>query len=338
MNIQTNISLKQYNTFGIDVSAKYLFAFSTSDDLQYLLSDQSFKNEEKLVLGGGSNILFTKNINALVLKNEIGGIELIEETENHFLVKAGAGVVWHDFVIYCIQKGYAGIENLALIPGNVGASPMQNIGAYGVEIKDVFHSLEAIHLSDNKKVTITKSECDFGYRESVFKHAYKNQFVITSVVYQLNKKPEFHFSYGSIKEELDRLQIHDLSINAIAQAVMNIRRSKLPDPKIIGNAGSFFKNPEIDSSFFNELKNSFPQIVGYANDSEMIKVAAGWLIENCGWKGYRAGDAGCLDKQALVLVNFGKASGNEIFDLSEKIIESVKNKFGIQLQREVNIY
>jgi len=339
LNLQSNISLKQYNTFGIDVYAKYLFAFSTTDELQYLLSDKSFQNEEKLVLGGGSNILFTKNVEALVLKNEITGIELIEETENYFFVKAGAGVAWHEFVMYCIQKGYAGIENLALIPGNVGASPMQNIGAYGVEIKDVFHSLEAIRISDNEKVILTKSACEFGYRESVFKHAYKNQFVITSVIYQLNKKPEFHISYGAIKEELDRLQIHDLSINAIAQAVMNIRRSKLPDPNVIGNAGSFFKNPEIDSSFFNELKNNFPQIIGYcSNESAKTKVAAGWLIENCGWKGYRSGDAGCHDKQSLVLVNFGKASGNEIFDLSEKIIESVKNKFGVQLQREVNIY
>ena len=273
-----------------------------------------------------------------MLKNEIEGIELIEETENHFYVKAGAGVIWHDLVLYCIQNGYAGIENLALIPGNVGASPMQNIGAYGVEIKDMFHSLEAIHILDNKKFVLTKSECDFGYRESVFKHAYKNQFVITSVIYQLNKKPEFHIAYGAIKEELDRMKIQDLSIDAIAQAVMNIRRSKLPDPKVVGNAGSFFKNPEIESSFFNELKNKFPQIVGYSNDSALTKVAAGWLIENCGWKGYRTGDAGCHDKQALVLVNFGKATGNEIFDLSEKIIESVKNKFGIQLQREVNIY
>lgn len=338
MNLQSNISLKQYNTFGIDVIAKYFAAFSSTDELQYLLSDKSFQNEEKLVLGGGSNILFTKNVEALVLKNEIGGIALIEETENHYFVKAGAGVVWHELVMQCIQNGYAGIENLALIPGNVGASPMQNIGAYGVEIKDVFHSLEAIHISDNKKVVITKSDCEFGYRESVFKHAYKNQFIITSVTYQLNKKPEFHTSYGAIKEELDRLQIYDLSIDAIAQAVVNIRRSKLPDPKIIGNSGSFFKNPEIDSSFFNELKIKFPQIVGYSNDSALTKIAAGWLIENCGWKGYRAGDAGCHDKQALVLVNFGKATGNEIFDLSEKIIESVKNRFGIQLEREVNIY
>ena len=338
MNLQSNISLKQCNTFGIDVYAKYLFAFSSTDELQYLLSDKSFQNEEKLVLGGGSNILFTKNVEALVLKNEIGGIELIKETENHFYVKAGAGVVWHELVLHCIQKGYAGIENLALIPGNVGASPMQNIGAYGVEIKDVFHSLEAIRISDNKKVILTKSECEFGYRESVFKHAYKNQFVITSVIYQLNKKPEFHISYGAIKEELDRMEIQDLSIDAVAHAVMNIRRSKLPDPKVVGNAGSFFKNPEIDSSFFNELKNKFPQIVGYSNDLVFTKVAAGWLIENCGWKGYRTGDAGCHDKQALVLVNFGNATGNEVFDLSEKIIKSVKNKFGIELQREVNIY
>ena len=337
MNIKTNISLKSYNTFGIDVNAKYFFEFSSVDDLQYLLSDKSLKNEEKLVLGGGSNILFTRDVDALVLKNEIGGIELINEDDTHFYIKAGAGVVWHEFVLYCINHGYAGIENLALIPGNVGASPMQNIGAYGVEIKDVFHSLEAIDIIENKKVVFTNSECEFGYRESVFKNIYKNQFVITSVVYQLNKTPKYNIEYGAIREELDNMKIDHLSINSIAQAVMNIRRSKLPDPKIIGNAGSFFKNPEISSAEFENLKTEFPKLVGYKNENNSVKVAAGWLIENCGWKGYRIGDAGCHEKQALVLVNFCNASGDEIYDLSEKIIESVKNKFGIQLQREVNI-
>ena len=291
----------------------------------------------KLILGGGSNILFTKNFDGIVLKNEIKGIELVSEDDEHIYVKAGAGENWHQFVLYCIQQNYAGVENLSLIPGCVGASPMQNIGAYGVEIKDVFHQLEAFHLDDKTLKTFRLSECELGYRESVFKRKLKDQFIIISVTYKLRKKPVFNISYGAIQQELDKMAVQQLSIAAISQAVINIRSSKLPDWKVVGNAGSFFKNPQIQKHKFLELKEVFPGIVGYAAGEEYIKLAAGWLIEQCGWKGYRKGDAGCYPKQALVLVNYGAATGEEIYYLSEQIIESVQQKFGVTLEREVNI-
>lgn len=290
-----------------------------------------------LILGGGSNILFTKNVNGLVLKNELKGIEVISEAGDVVHVKAGAGENWHRFVIYCIQNNFAGVENLSLIPGNVGASPMQNIGAYGVEIKDVFHSLEAFHIKEKKIVSFSLDDCEFGYRESVFKGKYKNEFVITNVTYRLNKTPHYNISYGAIKEELEVMKIEDLGIQAISQAVINIRSSKLPDPAVIGNAGSFFKNPEVNNNEFENLKNKFPAMVGYDLNNGKTKLAAGWLIEQCGWKGFRKGDAGCHSRQALVLVNYGDATGEEIYTLSEEIINSVKEKFGVTLHREVNI-
>jgi UDP-N-acetylmuramate dehydrogenase len=270
------------------------------------------------------------------LKNEVGGIEVVQNNEEYVYVKAGAGINWHEFVLYCIGKNYAGIENLSLIPGNCGASPMQNIGAYGVEIKDVFHELEAFHLEDQVMKTFSLEECQFGYRESVFKRQYKGQFVITSVTYRLRKHPVFNTSYGAINQELERMGVKELSIQVISQAVINIRTSKLPDWKEIGNAGSFFKNPQIPNSKFQLLKEQYPAIVGYPQ-GEGTKLAAGWLIEQCGWKGYRKGDAGCYPKQALVLVNYGHASGGEVYALSEEIIQSVKDKFGVTLEREVNI-
>ncbi len=337
MSIQSNISLKQFNTFNIDVSAKHFAAFNSIDQLEELLHDPLLSDNPTMVLGGGSNILFTKNVEAVVLKNEITGIEKISEDENYYYIKAGAGESWHHFVMHCLQNGYAGIENLALIPGNVGASPMQNIGAYGVEIKDVFHSLEAIHLNDKQKKVFTVDECDFGYRESVFKNRYKNEFVITAVTYRLLKKPSYNISYGVIEQELEKMKVTELSCMSIAKAVMNIRNSKLPNPAVIGNAGSFFKNPVIAASSFDHLQEQFPSIVGHFLENGEYKLAAGWLIEQCGWKGYRKGDAGCHEKQALVLVNFGNASGEEIYQLSELIITSVFNKFGVLLQREVNI-
>jgi UDP-N-acetylmuramate dehydrogenase len=245
--------------------------------------------------------------------------------------------------MHCIGNNYAGVENLSLIPGNVGASPMQNIGAYGVEIKDIFYSLEAYQLQDNKIVNFTLQDCNFGYRESIFKNKFKDQFAILNVTYRLNKIPVFNTSYGAIEQELEKMQVETISIKAISQAVINLRCSKLPDPAEIGNAGSFFKNPEISKEQFLMLKNNFSGIVGYLLPNENVKLAAGWMIEQCGpengisWKGYRKGDAGCHAKQALVLVNYGNASGNEIFELSEAIIRSVKEKFDVLLQREVNI-
>jgi UDP-N-acetylmuramate dehydrogenase len=239
--------------------------------------------------------------------------------------------------LYCVEKNFGGVENLSLIPGNVGASPMQNIGAYGAEIKDVFEELKAYHLNDQSIVKFSNSDCAFGYRESVFKQKFKSQFVILDVTYKLRKKPIFNTSYGAINQELEQMGVNELTVQAISQAVINIRSSKLPDPKVIGNAGSFFKNPQIKKSKFQNLQNEFPSIVGYPLENDEVKLAAGWLIEQCGWKGYRKGDAGCHAKQALVLVNYNHANGKEIFDLSEEILQSVKGKFGVELEREVNI-
>ena len=335
MKIENNFSLKKYNSFGIDVLAAHFAAFDSSSELKELLDETS--SRQKLILGGGSNLLFTKNYDGLVLKNEIEGIEKINEDAEHVYVKAGAGVGWQQFVLYCIKNNYAGAENLSLIPGNVGASPMQNIGAYGVEIKDIFYQLEALHLEDLETVHFNLEDCHFGYRESVFKNIFKDQFAILNVTYRLNKIPVFNTSYGAIEEELAKMNIKTLSIQAVSQAVINIRSSKLPNPAQIGNAGSFFKNPEVSNAVFINLKNDFPAIVGYALPNGNVKLAAGWLIEQCGWKGYRKGDAGCHARQALVLVNYGKAAGGEIYCLSEEIIQSVKTKFNVVLQREVNI-
>ncbi len=333
MQIQQNVSLKNFNTFGIEVSARYFSSFSDVNELKELLSPDS----RLLVLGGGSNILLTKNFDGLVLKNAIKGIELITEDENYVYVRAGAGENWHRFVMHCLQRNWAGVENLSLIPGNVGASPMQNIGAYGVELKEVFFELEAFNIKTQKVYTFTLNDCGFGYRESSFKGKYKDRFIILSVTYRLYKKPRFNTSYGAVEQELERMGVKTMSIQAISQAVINIRSSKLPDPAQIGNAGSFFKNPETSKSRFLQLKELYPAIIGYENEGGSVKLAAGWLIEQCGWKGFRKGDAGCNEKQALVLVNFGHASGKDIYDLSEEILQSVKTKFGVTLEREVNI-
>lgn len=345
--IGNNISIKQYNTFSIKAFANEIKSFESVDELQKMLElheqiNNNFKNLI-LILGGGSNILFISDFDGLILKNEIKGIRVIKEDEHHVYVKAGAGENWHQFVLFCIENDFAGVENLSLIPGNVGASPMQNIGAYGVEIKDVFHSLEAFHIKDKKIVNFSLIDCEFGYRESIFKRKYKDQFVITSVTYRLNKVPNFNTSYGAIEQELEKMGVKEKSIRAISQAVINIRSSKLPNPAEIGNAGSFFKNPEIQAPVFKDLQLRFPSIVGYNLPNGNVKLAAGWLIENSGpaegvsWKGYRRGDAGCHEKQALVLVNYGNATGREIYELSEDILQSVQVKFGVQLEREVNI-
>ncbi|MGV3527482.1 MAG: UDP-N-acetylmuramate dehydrogenase [Flavisolibacter sp.] len=343
MQIRENFPLRPYHTFGIDVSARYFSRFQNMEQLQELLAEPLVQQHPKLVLGGGSNVLFTRDYDGVVLKNEISGVEVVEESDENLFVRAGAGENWHSFVIHCVEKGYAGLENLSLIPGNVGASPMQNIGAYGVEVKDVFHKLEAFHIRDRDVHTFTAADCQFGYRESVFKNKYRNQYVITSVTYRLRKTPVFHTEYGAIRQELEKMGVSGLSIKAISQAVINIRSSKLPDPKEVGNAGSFFKNPTIPRQQYADLQKQFADIPSFPFDEERVKVPAGWLIEHCHpddagtWKGYRVGDAGCYPKQALVLVNYGSATGQEVFDLSEKILETVKTKFGIELEREVNI-
>ena len=337
MMIKENHSLQKLNTFGIDVFARYFVEVSDLDQIKEALTDTRFLNAQKLILGGGSNLLFTKNFDGLVLKNNLRGITLIKEDELFYYVKAGAGEVWHQFVLYCIENNYAGIENLSLIPGNVGASPMQNIGAYGVEIKDIFYELQALNIEDKTLCTFDNTACKFGYRESVFKHELKNKFVITSVTFRLLKKPLFNTNYGAIEKELATMGIRTLTIQAISKAVCNIRSSKLPDPKQIGNAGSFFKNPEVTNALFILLKKEFPQIVGYPLENGNVKLAAGWLIEQGGWKGKTIGDAGVHKLQALVLVNYGNAKGEEIFKLSQQIMDTVENKFGVLLEREVNI-
>jgi UDP-N-acetylmuramate dehydrogenase len=335
MQVQQNYSLKEYNTFGIDAMAKYFSAFQTAEQLKEILENK--KAESKMILGGGSNILFTKNYDGLVLKNEIHGINIVDEDSEFVFINAGAGVKWHSFVMYCVHKNLGGIENLSLIPGNVGASPMQNIGAYGVEIKDVFYELNALHLNEKFIKKFTPAECEFGYRESVFKKKYKDQFAILNVAFRLRKNPVFNISYGSVETELEKMRIETLSVKAISDAVIQIRSSKLPDPSVIGNAGSFFKNPVITKKHMEELQQHHLNLPFYKTDEENFKIPAGWLIEQCGWKGFRNGDAGCYEKQALVLVNYGKATGKEIYNLSEEIKLSVKEKFQIELEREVNI-
>jgi UDP-N-acetylmuramate dehydrogenase len=335
VQFQENISLKSLNTFGIDAIARYFGKFSSTDELQRAISANG--KTEILLLGGGSNILFTGNFDGLVLKNDIKGIKKIKEDDDYIYVTAGAGENWHQFVLHCINNKWGGLENLSLIPGNVGASPMQNIGAYGVELREVFHELKAFHLHEQCNYSFSARDCEFGYRESVFKKRYKDQFAILSVTLRLRKSPVFNTSYGAIEQELERMGVKDLTIKAISDAVVNIRRSKLPDPAVIGNAGSFFKNPVIPAEKYKELQSSFPDIVGYDNHDGTTKIAAGWLIEQCGWKGVRRGDAGCHEKQALVLVNYGNARGEEVFQLSEEILKSVVDKFGILLEREVNV-
>ncbi|MFM7710792.1 MAG: UDP-N-acetylmuramate dehydrogenase [Ferruginibacter sp.] len=332
-----NQSLRPFHTFGTDVYAEQFFRFSTLDDMQEALSMPSVKNKPIFILGGGSNILFTRNVPGTVFKNEIVGIEQVASDHAFVYVKAGAGVVWHDLVQYCIDHDLAGIENLALIPGCTGAAPIQNIGAYGVELKDVFHALEALHLATGELVSFTETACQFGYRESIFKQQHKGAFVITSVTLKLLKTPVFRTGYGAIQKELETMQVNELSIKAVARAVMNIRQSKLPDPRLIGNAGSFFKNPEISESDYARLIAEWPDIVAYPTPNQTVKLAAGWLIEQAGWKGFREGDAGVHEKQALVLVNYGTASGLDILALSHKIQASVHKRFGIQLEREVNV-
>lgn len=341
MQIQENFSLRQYNSFGIDASARYFGRFTDLEQLNALLNAVKrapVPAQQLLILGGGSNLLLTRDLDSWVLKNDIRGIEELHEDNEYIFIRAGAGENWHAFVQYCLDRNWAGLENLSLIPGCVGASPMQNIGAYGVELEDVFWSLEACHRHDLTVHTFTPTDCEFGYRDSVFKKKLKDQYIILSVTFRLRKNPIYHTSYGAITQELEKMGVHTMSIQAISQAVINIRKSKLPDPAVIGNAGSFFKNPSIPMSQFNELKQKFPDIVGYQSSDNMVKLAAGWLIENAGWKGFRQGDAGCHNQQALVLVNYGKATGAEIYALSQKILDSVAFKFGVFLEREVNVY
>jgi UDP-N-acetylmuramate dehydrogenase len=335
MNIQENISLKTFTTFGIDKKAKFFTVASSLEELVAALTKAKEMQLPVLVLGGGSNMLLTKDFEGLVIKLEIKGVHLIHENEDQLLVEVGAGEVWHDLVLHCIQQDWAGLENLSLIPGTVGASPMQNIGAYGVEIKDVFHSLTALHRDTFTIKKFDAAACKFGYRESVFKNELKDQYVITSVTFSLSKKAHFRLDYGAIQDVLLEKGVQQPTLKAVSDAVIHIRESKLPNPKEIGNAGSFFKNPSIPSSQYEALKAQYPNLPGYPS-AEGVKVPAGWLIEQAGWKGKRIGEVGVHAKQALVLVNYGAGTGEEIKSLSEQIQASILEKFCIALQTEVN--
>ncbi|WP_339757954.1 UDP-N-acetylmuramate dehydrogenase [Algoriphagus aquimarinus] len=335
MNILENISLKSFNTFGIDKTARFFVSVKSIEELKEALEWAKSQKVNPLILGGGSNILLTQNQDTLVIKIELEGIKVVQEDDDFYFVETGSGVNWHQFVLTAIENNWAGIENLSLIPGTVGASPMQNIGAYGVEIKDVFSSLKALNKETLEIEEFNAEQCQFGYRESVFKHELKGKYVICSVIFRLRKEPVFHTEYGAIQETLEASGISELSLKAISDAVIQIRQSKLPDPKEIGNSGSFFKNPTIPTEQYELLKNHYTSIPGYPN-TEGTKVPAAWLIEQCGWKGKRFGEIGVHVKQPLVLVNYGDGDGNEIKNLATKIQQSVFDKFGISIHPEVN--
>ncbi len=337
MDLQKNIDLKPYNTFGISSLAEEYVSLRSISDVQQVFKDASTRERTSLILGGGSNMLLTRNIEGLVAHIEIDGIDIVSETDEHIDVEVGAGVNWHQFVMHCVANNWAGIENLSLIPGNVGASPMQNIGAYGVEVKDLITSVQAIDRNTGDEQTFNASDCEFGYRTSIFKTTARDQFVITRVGYRLQKTPKINTSYGAIEQELERLGVNDPGIADVSKAVINIRSSKLPDPKELGNAGSFFKNPIVSSEKCEALKEVYPDVPHYAQPDGSFKIAAGWLIEQCGWKGKKVGNTGAHAMQSLVLVNYGNATGIEIYDLSEEILQSVATRFGVTLEREVNI-
>lgn len=338
MDIIKNKSLKSYNTFGIDCNSSFFTRINNIKDLEELYQHPLFKSQKKLILGGGSNILFTSNYEGLVIKNEIKGIEIKKETNDVVEVQIGAGVNWHEFVTYAVDNKWGGVENMSLIPGNCGTAPMQNIGAYGVEIKDTFISLNAYEIETGEIVSFDRKKCDFGYRESVFKNNLKDQYIILDITLRLQKKPILNTKYGDINNTLIKNNISKPTIKDVSNAVIEIRTSKLPNPKEIGNAGSFFKNPIIQQNQFKELQTKFPEIVSYPVNENQVKLAAGWLIEKAGWKGKDFGDFGVHKKQSLVLVNYNNASGKEIFDLSQDILEDVYQKFQVKLEREVNIF
>lgn len=337
MDIIHNQSLLAFNTFGMDVKAELFVSVTSQDQMAEATTDASRKSQPLFLLGGGSNVLLRSNVAGLTVHNAIQGIEVIHENTESAIVRAGGGVEWHLFVLWCIERGLGGVENMSLIPGSVGAAPMQNIGAYGVELKDVFHALEAIDIQTGEVHRFDNKTCEFGYRTSIFKTTVKGRFAITHVEFELRKKPVFNTSYGAIEAELESMGVTELSCKAISDAVIAIRKSKLPDPKEIGNAGSFFKNPVVKDEVFNEIKHRYPNVPGYPAGEGLMKLPAGWLIEQAGWKGKTFGTYGVHKKQALVLVNYGGASGEDVYRLSTQILEDIESKFGVKLEREVNI-
>jgi UDP-N-acetylmuramate dehydrogenase len=337
MKIKEKYSLRSLNTFGLKVDAKYFTVVASHDEIKEACLFAKDKNIPFLVLGGGSNILFKDDFQGLTVKNELKGLSVIDETDDYVIVKVMGGEVWDDFVKYCTEKGWGGVENLSLIPGSVGAGPVQNIGAYGMELKDSFVELDAFFLKKGKIKTFLKEECDFGYRTSIFKKRLKGEVFIESVTFRLNKKPVLKTGYGAIEDELSAITDRKITVQDVREAVIKIRRSKLPDTADIGNAGSFFKNPVVSETVFSELRERYPEIVSFRQPDGRYKLAAGWLIDKCGWKGKRAGDAGVHSRQALVLVNYGNATGEDILNLARKIEQSVVERFGVKLEREVNV-
>ncbi|MEQ8303446.1 MAG: UDP-N-acetylmuramate dehydrogenase [Cyclobacteriaceae bacterium] len=336
--ILENASLLPHNTMRIDAKARYFAEVTTTEDLQEILSSSAYQNMPRLVLGGGSNILFTKDFPGIVLKVSMRGMNVVKESEQNIWLKVAAGENWHELVMHCVTNDWGGIENLSLIPGTVGAAPMQNIGAYGVEIKDVVDQVEGIDLETGKPRVFSNAECEFGYRESVFKRGLREKYFISSVTLILSKiNHRLNTTYGAIQETLTSLNVKSITIQAISEAVITIRKNKLPDPAVIGNAGSFFKNPTIDQLHFNSLKVTHPTVPHYQIDNQYVKIPAGWLIEQCGWKGKRVDDVGVHPLQALVLVNYSSKKGDAILSLAKDIQHAVLEKFGIELTPEVNI-
>lgn len=334
MKVEGRTNLKPYNTFGITAYASRFVEVTTESEMRDVL----INNKDILILGGGSNILFTKDYAGLVIHNALKGIEVIDQNNDHVTVKVASGEIWHEFVLHAISNNWGGVENLSLIPGTVGAAPMQNIGAYGVEVKEVIVKVDAINRATGESRSFSREECMFGYRESVFKRDLKEKFFISSVTLSLTKNNHrLNVSYGAISDTLKQMNVLQPTIRDVSDAVIAIRTSKLPDPKVIGNAGSFFKNPVIDVEKYNEIKKQFPSIPGYSSDNQEVKVPAGWLIEQCSLKGFRSGDVGVHKHQALVLVNYSNGSGEEILALSKKIQRTVKETFDIELNAEVNI-
>lgn len=336
MEILSQFSLKNHNTFGIEAKAKQFVAVHTITELKKVLEEN--KNQKKFILGGGSNMLLTKDIDALVIHIDLKGKKIIKENDDYVWVESQAGETWHDFVLWTIEQDFGGLENMSLIPGNVGTTPVQNIGAYGTEIKDTFVSCDAMNIETQEIRTFNHAECNFGYRESIFKHEVKDQYIITSVTYKLTKRNhKINTSYGDITAELAKNNITNPTLKDVSNAVIAIRQSKLPDPKELGNSGSFFKNPILLKSDFEKIHQKFPEMKYYDVSETEVKVPAGWLIEQAGFKGKRFGDAGIHKNQALVLVNYGNATGQEILAISKEIQKTVFEKFGIHIEAEVNV-
>ena len=332
MNIKRSFSLHKHNTFGVDHNANYFIEIENKNQLNVILNQKKYKHIDKLILGGGSNILFTKDFKGLIFLNKILGISVVGEDEKNVILRVGSGENWDDFVAFCVNKNYFGIENLSLIPGSVGAAPIQNIGAYGVEIKTYIKRVNGIFLDDVKEKSFDNESCIFKYRDSIFKNKLKNKFFITSVDFKLNKEKNFNISYKDLKN----LDLNNISLTSLRNEIIKIRNSKLPNPLKIGNAGSFFKNPYVDSEKINKVKEDYNDLI-FFQENEEFKIPAAWLIEKCGWKGYKDNLVGISEKHALVLVNYGEKEGEKIRKLAQKIIDDVNKKFGIKLEPEVNI-